>query len=228
MLADKKKLLIIGAVVLVVLALGVFQLGGSSPAPAASKKSASHHKGEVASNAPVTPESGAVSETAAGADAPKGAAKKGVPAVQSEADLNERDPFDGARFAPKQVTQSAPANNPAPMPRVLGGKFSTTPVAPIIGVNGAPTGPLPLGAPVAVKKDDFDYSVSGVITGDRPAAVFTDSKGNQRLITVGGSLDGDTRVVGVTRGKVTVRYHGKNLTMTVGANNPTEKRSDEK
>ena len=54
--------------------------------------------------------------------------------------------------------------------------------------------------------------------GDRPMAVFADSQGNERIVPVGSSLDGDSQVVSVMAGAVKVRAHGKIMTMTPGGN----------
>ena len=76
-----------------------------------------------------------------------------------------------------------------------------------IGV--APSGPDP---------SAFGYQVSGVIVGSKPAAVFTDSGGNQRLVPVGGSLDGDSKVISIDKGQVTVEHRGKKLRLPLGGN----------
>lgn len=54
--------------------------------------------------------------------------------------------------------------------------------------------------------------------GDRPMAVFADSQGNERIVPVGSSLDGDSQVVSVQAGAVKLRVHGKTKTMTPGGN----------
>ena len=67
--------------------------------------------------------------------------------------------------------------------------------------------------------NQFSYTVSGVITGgNKPAAVFTDSSGNQRLVPVGGSLDGDSKVVAIDRGNVTIEHRGKKQRLSLGGN----------
>lgn len=59
------------------------------------------------------------------------------------------------------------------------------------------------------------YAVKGVVVGDKPMAVFEDSAGNQRLVPLGGSIDGDTQVTSIERGKVTVKHRGKEKTLTI-------------
>jgi hypothetical protein len=62
----------------------------------------------------------------------------------------------------------------------------------------------------------FGYTVGGVAIGARPAAVFRDSQGNQRLVMQGADLDGDTKVTAVKMDHVVVVYRGKTLTLRVG------------
>src|SRR5207237_5169748 len=64
-------------------------------------------------------------------------------------------------------------------------------------------------APVLRQPDEFGYKVKGVILGDKPMAVFEDDNGNQRLVPLGGSVDGDSRVIGIEKGKVRVKHRGK-------------------
>lgn len=90
------------------------------------------------------------------------------------------------------------------------------PPANATGLNGPLSGPLGApsggGAPVST----FGYQLKGTLMGDRPMAVFADSQGNERIVPVGSSLDGDSQVVSVAAGAVKVRVHGKTLTMTPG------------
>ena len=65
--------------------------------------------------------------------------------------------------------------------------------------------------------NQFTMSLAAVIMGDRPAAVFQDEQGNQRLVTLGGRVDGDSVVTRIQRGTVTVAHKGKTVTLTVGA-----------
>ncbi len=73
-----------------------------------------------------------------------------------------------------------------------------------------PTGPDP---------SAFGYTVSGTMTGgDKPVAVFTDSNGNQRLVPVGGSLDGDSKVISIEKGSVVIEHRGKKQRISQGGN----------
>lgn len=234
MQADKKKLLAVGALAVVVLCVGVFEFaGGGSQEPAPTKKPAGHAKAGASlvpgqNPAATSPDGKGSSQVVAANDG------KGDKLAITQSDVTtERDPFDGSKFQqlpPKQTGPITPSKvMPAPAPLPLQGRLGIAPVQPDIAGSKLPNPGA--GLPVAARAADpnaFNYSVSGVITGDRPAAVFADAQGNQRLIQLGTSLDPDTKVVAISRGRVTVRHHGKDMTLTVGAGNPTEKRSDEK
>ena len=225
MLADKKKLLVIAGLAVAVLGIGVFEFaGGGGQAPAPEKKPAAHARSNAAAG---TQKSGdAATPSASASGNPADGKPSEVPGATQE--VAERDPFDGSKFMPAPTKQGTPAPSPAqtrPAPAPMPGKLGPLSVTPDV-----PGGRLPNPAAFAGQHDPnaFDYAVSGVITGERPAVIFADSQGNQRLIQLGGSLGPDTKVVAISRGKVTVRHHGKELNLTVGAGNPTEKRSDEK
>jgi hypothetical protein len=248
MTADKKKLLILGILAVVILSVGAFSLsGGSKPAaaPAAPHK---HHSFSASASPDATPGSPSATSpnglaTAAAGEKPFGSASSsavpGSPATAAngskpaiapvaEQDFPERDPFDGRKFIPDDKKQT-PAAAPAPV-AAPAAKIASRPIPPMpvgfdkSGLPSADGGKVALPALNAAPKNDFAYSVVGVITGERPAAVFVDPSGVQRLVNLGGSLDGETKVVAITRGTVTVAIHGKKRTLSVGADTPTEKR----
>lgn len=88
------------------------------------------------------------------------------------------------------------------------------------------------GAPVAGNKlpsiDDFPYTVAGTMLGDRPCVVFTDASGKQKLVGAGGAIDGDSRVVSISKGLVTVNHRGKTKTFRVGGMNPSNDKNEDK
>jgi hypothetical protein len=211
---DKQKMMVLGALALGLVGVGVFQVagGGSDPAPAAQPSKPVAQK----SSSPAT---GATPQLAGGALPEKPSDTD--PALATAAVMKQRDPFDGSRFVPATATQQMPPTPPpaaetqvAAMPRPeIGGSVGTLPVIPS-GLGGPGIEPgekLP-------NPDEFAYIVSGVITGERPAAVFTDELGNQRLVALGGSIDGDSKLIAVSRGKVTVQHRGKKKTFTVVGN----------
>lgn len=205
---DKKKVIVVGVLVVALAGVGAFtMLGGSSPAPAPAttdSKDASADKGKK----------DAAAEEVEGPKNPLYAA-----------DLAQRDPFQPKAIPVDPAVAAAnKANTPAlPTPpkssrrnaRVNSGGYTSIPPVQITGqlpsgnIGLTPTGPDP---------SSFNYSVSGVIVGQRPAAVFTDAQGNQRLVPVGGSLDGDSKVVSIDKGQVTVEHRGKKLRLPLGGN----------
>ncbi len=86
--------------------------------------------------------------------------------------------------------------------------------------------PLPNGAGQKMPSiDDFPYTVSGTVMGERPCVVITENgSGQQKLVPVGGSIDGDSQVVSISKGTVTVRHRGKTKSFPVGGINPSEKK----
>jgi hypothetical protein len=220
---DKKKVLVVGILFAVLAGVGAFTfLGGSAPKPVvAAKKDPSKSAATKEDPATKVDEKGNVVEKT---DDPQAATN---PLYAAE--LPQRDPFEtrapaGADPYAMTKTTPPPAN---PLPPANSGRHSSgrrssgggsiPPMQPLplsgalgnaqIGVS--PTGPDP---------SAFGYQVSGVIVGNRPAAVFTDSGGNQRLVPVGGSLDGDSKVISIDKGQVTVEHRGKKLRLPLGGN----------
>lgn len=207
---DKKKLVVFGALLVVVLAVGVFQFTSSpAPAPAPSKK-----PNKVATNDPVQADPALPADPEAGQPA---GTEPPLPANGFAAKpLTARDPFDGGKLSrpltvgvkpPTSVSPVRPAAAPS-MPTGLSGSLPSA-AGGNVPVTIAPGEKLP-------SADDFTYTLAGVIVGEESAAVFADSSGNQRLISVGGSLEPDSQLVSVKPGKVVVRHHGKTITLTLG------------
>lgn len=204
---EKKKLLVLGALVLVVLTVGVFQLTGSpQPTPAPTQATASkptpNPDKPAASNAQSVPGEVLNDEAAANGT------------LVASNPLPKRDPFDSGRLtkptlAPPQVQPTA-APAPAPRPTFTGSVPSgSLPPAGVMPVSITPGDKLP-------SPEDFTYTLAGVIVGEESAAVFADANGNQRLIVLGGSLEPNSKLVSVTAGKAVVRHYGKTITLTVG------------
>lgn len=130
-------------------------------------------------------------------------------------DLSERNPFkpgfelnhkDPPKPDPTKVASSTTLAPSVPAPAPLpGGSLDSSSRAPSV-------------APVKPPEPVFGYQVRGVVIGARPAAVFADSSGAQRIISQGGSIDGDSRVVEIEKGRVVVLFRGKYLTLSVGGN----------
>jgi hypothetical protein len=200
---DKKKLAIIALLGVVILAVGAFQfLGDSKPPPQASdtQEEKSSRVGD--------------------SQDPEDEGRFLIAA------LPQRDPFKAAALPSlmPEVPVSAPQAPPSQPPTVArqarpSGYGEIPPYNPLQGNLLPDSGGQGLATAFAPPQEDvFSYRVSGLIVGRKPVAVFTDAQGIQRLVPLGGSLDGDTQVVAIDRGKVTVRYKGKTLTLTPGGN----------
>lgn len=212
---DKKKLVVIGALAVVLVGIGAFSFLGGDPAPPAP---AAEEKKEGTATDPTVAK---VDENGNVVGAPvQNAPKNPLYAME----LPQRDPFQGNTFG-GQPPISAPTLPPATKqpPRKTGTRRSggseigIPPYRPLEGslpmagtANVTPTGPDP---------SEFGYTVSGTMTGGKkPVAVFTDSNGNQRMVPVGGSLDGDSKVVAVEKGSVTIEHRGKKQRLSLGGN----------
>ncbi len=203
---NKKKMMVMALLALVVVTVGAFQFMGSGPAPAPAEKK----KPLVASATPAP-------------DAPKN------PLVSNP--LPPRDPFETPKELmptptptpqppqqpqnPRTTHEGRPIRNTEHMPVAIGGQL------PDAMGNGGPMGPIGPGTQAPHIEATPAYSVVGIMIGAHPVAVFADSQGNQRLVPLGGSLDADTKVTGIEKGKVTLRFRGKTLRLDLG--NPNAK-----
>jgi hypothetical protein len=193
---DKKKLAILGVLVLVVLAIGAYSFvpkgGDPAPAPVASDQKPEGDK--------------AVAEE--------------VPPMKNPMLADNRptvDPF----AIPVQPINPELRSTPSSMDP---GKVRPTGIGGLKPPKGSLGGVLPgaePGAGPAAEKVEpaippFTYTVSGVVIGRKPAAVFRDAEGKQKLISQGALLDGDTKVESVNLSFVAVSYHGKTLKLKVG------------
>jgi hypothetical protein len=208
---DKKKYIVVGALAVVMAGVGAFTfMGGEAPPPVVVAEKPAADAAKVTMTQ--VDENGNVVQTGNPEDLPKN--------PLYAADLPQRDPFKskmsfGQDFQPAKPTQTvrpvprAERTTPKPSgfrPYDFGGSLPTAGG----DVTITQTGPDPR---------QFNYTVSGVITGgNKPAAVFTDSTGNQRLVPVGGSLDGDSKVVSVEKGHVTIEHRGKKQRLSLGGN----------
>lgn len=218
---DKTKTIVVSVLGVVLLGVGAFQFmpKGSAPVATASETYAADE--DKAEGKKLTPEEKKAEEERAKQEA--------LIAVLGGA-LAPRDPFSTAGISNplpdnKVVPPTAPpptarpSGNVAssPRPQSSGGGSGYRP--PSMGGAIPPYDPtrgtgLPAsGGPIA--NIGPTYAVSGVITGDRPMAVFKDSQGNQRIVPLGGYVDADTKVVGIERGKVRVKTRDGEQTLTL-------------
>ena len=190
---NKKKTIVVIALAAVILCVGVFQfvLGGSPPPAAPAKGPVAKKDDKKAPTDVVVP------------DPPKN--------PLFAANLPARDPFQGQALPadPKAATQP-PVAPPKPQPQP---RMQRLPQAEI-GTGGG-FAPLTVQPPAELK---FAFTVSGVMLGEKPMAVFTDAKGDQRLVMLGGSLDADSKVISIDKDAVTIKFHGKTIRLTVEGN----------
>jgi hypothetical protein len=85
------------------------------------------------------------------------------------------------------------------------------------------TSPNGVTVPVNPPAPQFGYALAGVILGNKPAAVFIDAQGAQHLVQLGGSLDGDTRLVNLDRDHVVLRVKGQDKNLTLGGGDSSAK-----
>jgi hypothetical protein len=219
---DKKKMMILGVLALVMIAVGAFSFMGGGGAAATTEVVATTE----------TPTEGTDGDgTEAGVEGEEGA--EGVEGVDSglptEGDgalalmpLPVRDPFTVPTGLDDRIQAAPPApvqQTPAPVAQ------SSNPQPPAMHAGNAPlTPPMGGGLPSFGEGNDVSlppvvakpqYTVKGIILGTKPLAVFEDGDGNQKLVSVGGSVDGDTRVVAIDKGRVTVSYKGKQHTLVI-------------
>lgn len=214
---EKKKLVILGVLAVVVVGIGAFSfMGGSKPAPAATESTTASTEPEPEATAEGDPSQtsealpGDPAQDLDGDGQPDSPHPTQFAGLQNVNDLAPRDPFEPPAGA--VVKKATPAPQPAPAPRVAVSQ-------PHGGIDkgNRPWGPpidggSELAPPVSIAPT---YRVKGILLGKRPVAVFEDSTGNQRLVPLGGSLDGDTQVTDISKGRVTIRHKGKETTLTI-------------
>lgn len=208
---EKKKIIVMAALFLVVIGVGAFQFSsvqGPTEDPGVKKKAEEEKKLE--------------------------AEKRKQQQEQEHEILNPmfaqnlppRDPFAPGKLA--EEPPAPPAETPQPKPLKPSRSFKADPgfkpfdpgaAIPELPKPGALEGTIGLQASTPIRPaDQLAYTLKGVLLGEKPMAVLQDESGNQRLVALGASIDGDSRVTDISQGKVTVRHKGKTVTLTVGAN----------
>lgn len=191
---DKKKLIVVVVLAVIILAVGVFQFT-SGPASADTPKVA---KGTNSSKVEPIDEG------------PKNAVVA--------APLAMRDPFEPASIAstlddPSPTPPQQRDPRPSTRPTGISNPIDLTGIGQLPGAN---IGVQPVEPPAP--RDVFSYSLAGIVLGARPAALFADGAGNQKLVREGAAIDGDARLVSISHGRVTVSYKGEKLSITLGGN----------
>ena len=199
---EKKKLMVLGAMGVVLLGIGAFQFAkgsGETPPPATEP---------------------AVTQSASDSNAnANGKKDEAVPPQANDLVSHEgyayRDPFK-----PLVDPNAAPAYSPPVQPPT---RLVNNPLPPF-PIEGSGFTPNPnTGTAVPVQPTIPGYRLAGVILGRKPAAVFVDPQGAQHLVQIGGSLDGDTRLVSLDRDHVVIRVKGENKNLTLGGGDSSAK-----
>lgn len=230
---DKKKILILGALFVVMIGVGAFQFVKSGdPAPAATAEKKSETTPAGGASATVDTKSGP-GESQGGY---KAAGDVTVdPALIVAAKLEPRDPFDGRKWekteevapsVPPPAAPKRPASASRPPRGISGAGFrpAGVPIEGVLPEAGAPVAGAPQGQLPSV--EDFPYVVAGTVSGDRPVVILTDPAGKQKIVPVGGQVDGDSQIVSISNGKVTVRHRGKTKTVPVGGTSPSNNKQE--
>lgn len=224
---EKKKVMILAALFVVVIAVGAFQFMGSSTPPPAATTTADATDETVTTDGSEPTDDAALTEGAEG-DEPEGfngsetavLDENGQPVAPLVFDasgrqivaLMARDPFK-APGGVDETTVQAPPTNTAPVERPK--PVKRDPMPGYVPLDPGNFGPLPGAGLTQAEEPEPSFRVTGVLVGVKPIAVFEDDKGNQRLVPLGGSVDGDTKVTGIERGKVTVSRRGKETTLVI-------------
>lgn len=221
---DKKKIAILAGLFVVMIAVGAFQFTKGS--------------GEVASEEIISSKPKVSKETKveieADVDVEATDSSDDVdPGLIAAARLNPRDPFDGTpwdnnlKAATPQPT--APAEKPKPIAppirNIAGSGFAPLPIGDGVLPNVGATAEIPGGKLPSI--EDFPYTVAGTMVGERSFVLLKDASGKQKLVSAGSSIDGDSQVISVSRGSVTVKHRGKTKTFRVGGN-PSNDRNEDK
>ena len=209
--ADKKKTIVVGALVVAMLGIGAFQFGkmGEAEAPPATAKSE-----EAKAEGEAKPED-------------KEAKTKNP---MYAASLAGRDPFRPAAFATPTKETAKPVNpapvaappieapkNATPLPNAMGGALNPMPLP-----NGGPDGGgLPNPQAPEPEKPRFTAKLIGVLVGARSAAVFRVGDA-ERIVTVGAELEPGARLISVSARRAVVRFRGETLTIDLRDEAPPE------
>ncbi len=196
---EKKKIVVMAVLAVMTLGIGAFQFMPKGEAPVVTVKQ------EV----PAFMKEQAAAELAA---------KEGPRNPLMAANLAARDPFQVPASMQVRANIDSPVPPPLREPTRRQAPFNLVNVrpAPSIGLSELPQG-IEGGIEKAAEPEaPFGYTVGGVVVGARPAVVFRDVAGNQRLVMQGGEVDGDSTLKLVRMDHVVVIYKGKSLRLKVG------------
>ena len=203
---EKKQMIVLGVLALMIVCVGAFQMMGSGTAAAPVPAPAPETKKETKD----LEETSTTSET-----------KPKIANPEQAYPLPKRDPFAPSAFAifanedpdavPKPSNSSGGTKGMKNVPTTLQGTKED-----IVWTSGGDSeGGVPPVIPPAPK---FNYTLVGFVQGKYPAAVFSDRSGNQKLVEAGDAIDGSATLVAVYGNKVKVKFHDQTRVLTVGGN----------
>ena len=188
---EKKQMIVVIALAVMILTIGAFQfMGGSAEEP---KKE--------------EPKKAATSE--AKKPTPEEATKSAIKNPEFANLLPERDPFEESAFVEeakkKPVVETKPNSG-------KGSKIPKPKLPPLKGDLGNSLAPMPVDAP------KFEYSLIGIMWGAHPSAIFVDKAGNQSMVDIGQPVGSSASVISITRNSVKVKFNAEILVLRVGVN----------
>jgi hypothetical protein len=196
---DRKKTIVLGALFVVIIAVGAFQLrpSGATPPPAKATPSAVAQAAQTQAQAQEQTKEAAAT---ASAELPP---------------LPARDPFAAPDKAP--ATTPTPPAAPGPQIHPMSGMIPPMgiPGAQLVKDQGLPLAGTSAGAPAPKIESTMTWRLTGVVTGAHPLAVLADATGNQRLIRVGSAIDPDSELTSVSKNSATIVFRGKTLHLFV-------------
>lgn len=237
---EKQKIVIAAVLAVVVVGVGVFQIPGLMGGNQAPPKTAKNEKAKGGADDSVAkvveePEmkKGDVIATKYAARDPFAPVQlNGSPIpnpIQPTANPDSTKNPESARQVPKSAPRSTHGGSG-------GGSMSVPPLLP--GTPNGPTGPIVQGngggasngsgatslspAPPLRQPGEPAYSLSGVVTGDSPMAVVRGDDGKEKIVRIGGSLDRDSKVIGITKGKIVVQTKSKRVILRMGEGSHVE------
>lgn len=193
---ERQKVLLLAGLFVVVLGVGTFQMLPRSKASDKPKPAAKKDPSKVTITMGQPPDASLFEE--------------------HTAQTPRRDPFAPTALnpAPDRSQPSHQSTSPSPG-KVRPFIADVQPMQPLVGALPQPGAGFHDGEDVRSPRSR-GYAVTGVILGTTPAVVVRDGQDNQRLVRIGGSLDEESRVVEIERGRIVVVRGGRRTVMKLG------------
>jgi hypothetical protein len=211
---DKKQMLVLGALVLLVLAIGAFQFMGSKPKPVAAKHSASDKPKDDPLVASVDPEKDPMKDYIEQMIATSSTPRDPFAPQAVVIDEPEPQPVDPGTVAPHRTDPGSTMPRPEIGTGSTGGQVDPLYVDPqIVPDNGNNTAPTTNGQP---------FALTGVMIGkSKKLCMLLLRDGQQTLVREGQSFgpNMETTVVTITEEYVVLRHLGKEITLGLNGGN---------